>query len=244
MIRPVTGTGFILDIGAQHRLFHDAVILAFQPMIPPALRFLQKADRRARNTILRIDMRPRADNAEPRNLESGKKARQCIGVCIRPTAGDHDRNIDCIPILTNGAMLPIGIAPLVIEPERRPKRHMAEACKPAIAPCFTDNCGIKRARLIGEHDRTPPEIIIEQAPAHIVDVIGVAIIRRTYRKHSLERWRPACGNLQTVKAAPGFSHHADRTGAPWLSGKPFDHFNRVILFLLDIFIIEETVRLA
>ena len=56
--------------------------------------------------------------------------------------------------------------------------------------------------------------------------------------------RPPRGDLQAVEAAPRDTDHADRAAAPGLLGEPFDDLERVVLFLLEIFVEHQPVGLA
>ena len=46
--------------------------------------------------------------------------------------------------------------------------------------------------------------------------------------------------MQRVKPAPRNAEHADLAGAPFLGSKPSDHFERVVLFLVGVFIKHQT----
>ena len=82
----------------------------------------------------------------------------------------------------------------------------------------------------------PAEILVDDAAALEMDVVGVAIIGRAQRDDRLERRRAAGGDLQAVEAAPGDAHHADLAGAPGLLGEPGDDLEGVVLLLLGIFV--------
>ena len=92
------------------------------------------------------------------------------------------------------------------------------------------------ARLIGEHDRAPPQIVVEQQPAHIVDIVAIAVVGGIGGNDRLQRRRTAGGYLQPVEPTPALAHHADIAVAPGLLRDPRDDLDRVVLFLLDIFV--------
>ena len=50
----------------------------------------------------------------------------------------------------------------------------------------------------------------EQAAAHVVDVVGVAVVGRAVGDDRLQRGRAAGGDLERVEAAPGDPEHARR----------------------------------
>ncbi len=66
----------------------DAVLVALEPAIPPTKRLLQKADCRARRRLLRIHMRPRADQPLPWHVEPLEQREDRISIPVTPT-GDH-----------------------------------------------------------------------------------------------------------------------------------------------------------
>ena len=88
------------------------------------------------------------------------------------------------------------------------------------------------------------EIVVEQAAAHEVDVVGVAVVGRAQRDHRLERRRPAGRDLQAVEAAPRDADHADGTRAPGLARDPGDHLQRVVLLLPGVLVEHQPVQLA
>ena len=98
--------------------------------------------------------------------------------------------------------------------------------------------------LMREHGRAPGEVVVEQAAAHVVDVVGIAVVGRAERDDRLQRRRPPRRDLQRVEAAPGHAHHADRAAAPGLRREPGDHLERVVLLLLQIFVEHQAVGIA
>ena|GEM_PF-3962715 len=174
--------------------------------------------------VLRIDMAPWADNATRRDLQVFKKARNGIGVAVGPCANGENRALDCRPVFADRTMLPIFVVMLVFEPERREERQTLQTFNPCIAPASTHNRRVKRTRLIGEHDRAPPQIIIEQQTAHVVDVVAETVVGRIGGDDRLQRGRTAGCNLEAVETAPALAHHADIAAAPWLFRDPGDDF--------------------
>ena len=51
-------------------------------------------------------MRPRADDFERRGSNVGQKARDRVGVAVRPAANRERRRLDRAPILADRAVLP------------------------------------------------------------------------------------------------------------------------------------------
>ncbi len=125
---------------------------------------------------------------------------------------------------------------LMFEPEGREERQALQTFNPCIAPASAHNRRIKRTRLIGEHDRAPPQVIIEQQTAHVVDVVAETVVGRIGGDDCLECWRTAGRDLKAIEATPALAHHADIAAAPRLRRNPGDDFERIVLFLLDIFV--------
>src|SRR5690554_5639298 len=59
----------ILLPGTQHGFFHNATVLALERVVPPAQRFLQKADSRPRQALVRVLVPPAADEPFTRYLQ-------------------------------------------------------------------------------------------------------------------------------------------------------------------------------
>ena len=92
-----------------------------------------------------------------------------------------------------------------------------------------------------EKERCPAETRIQLGAAHVVHVVGVAIVGRADRDDGLERRRPARRNLQPVEAAPRDPHHADRAAAPRLRGEPGDDLKGVVLLLPGVLVGQQAV---
>ena len=86
--------------------------------------------------------------------------------------------------------------------------------------------------------------VVEQAAAHEMAIVGVAVVGRARRDDRLQRRRTLARDLQRVEAAPGDAHHADRAAAPGLRGEPGDHLDGVGLLLRQIFVGEQPVGIA
>src|SRR5579862_8420578 len=101
---------------AQHRLIHHARVDALEPMVPPAQDFLEKADLGPGKRKVRVGMCPWADETLTRYLESREQPRDRILITIRPTTDGIDRALDRCVVLAHRSVLPIRIAPLVLQP--------------------------------------------------------------------------------------------------------------------------------
>src|SRR5204862_2953930 len=164
-------------------------VAVFEPVIPPAYGLLKEADRGFRHPVLRIDVPPGTDDPKPRNLQPLEQPRNGVGVTVGPAPDCEHWALDGREILTDGAVLPVVVIALMGEPERREKRNCGDPLEPALAPARADDLGVERARLEGQHDAAPPEIVVEDAAAHVVDVVGITVVGRADRDDRLERGR-------------------------------------------------------
>ncbi len=130
------------------------------------------------------------------------------------------------------------------EPALDQRTVSLQASEPQVAPALSDDHGIRRPRVVGEHRRRPVEHRLEHAASAPVDVVRVAVVRRGDRDHGLQRGRLPRRDLERVEAAPGDAEHADRAGAPRLRGKPLDHLHCVELLLRQVLVKQQAVRVA
>jgi hypothetical protein len=85
---------------------------------------------------------------------------------------------------------------------------------------------------------------VKQAAAHVMDVVGVAVVGEADGHRRLERRRCELRDLQPVESAPGNADHSDRARAPGLARDPVDHLHPVVEFGLGILVLHEAVRVA
>ena len=76
--------------------------------------------------VLRIEMRPGSNHPEPRDRQTFEQTGDGVGVGVGPTADNEHRALDSREILAHGAVPPVGVAPLMPQPQRRPERHGVE----------------------------------------------------------------------------------------------------------------------
>ena len=191
-----------------------------------------------------IFVRPGADQALLRAAQAREQPRDRVGVAVRPAADRIHRALDGGEILAHRAVLPERVAPLMPQPVLDQERAVLEALEPHLPPALADQRRVRRARGIGEHHRRPGEVIGQQAAAHVVDVVGVAVVGRAQRDDRLQRRRPPRRDLERVEAAPADAHHADRAGAPGLRREPGDHLERVVLLLPGVLVLHQPVGIA
>jgi hypothetical protein len=141
-------------------------------------------------------------------------------------------------------MLPITVASLVLQPKLEEQRYVLQALQPHRPPTIADKhrVGWKARRV--EKERTPPESGRKQRAAHVVRIVGVAIVARADGDDRLECRRPARRNLKSIESAPGDSHHPDYAAAPGLRGQPRYHLHAIVLLLLCVLVEQHAARLA
>src|SRR5262245_27774665 len=221
---------------AQHGLVHHAGIDALEPIIPPPKHLLQEADLRAGPRKMRIPMCPRPDEPLARNRQPLEKAWNRILIGIGPTADGVYGALDRLVILADRSMLPISIAPLVLQPELEEQRYVLQPLQPHRPPAVADKHRVGWQAYRSEKERGPFKSGGEQRAAHVVCIVGVAIVSRADGDDRLERGRTSRRDLKPVEAAPGDSHHPDDTAAPGLRGQPRDHLQAVVLLLLRVLV--------
>ena len=116
------------------RLVVDAVRLALEPAVPPAHGLRQEPDRRARVAVVRVGVRPRADQALVEAGMRGEDAEDRAAVRVGPAA-DHVHGAgDRAGVLAHRAVLPVGVPPLVREPRLDEGRRPAHPLDPRLTP--------------------------------------------------------------------------------------------------------------
>ena len=165
-----------------------------------------------------------------------------IDVGIRPAADGQHRRLDGMPILTDRAVPPIGVAGRMVEPAGGEEGQRLDPLDPAFAPVAAQH-RVGRTGLIGQHLGVPVEVVGQEAATHVVDVIRVAVHGGAAGDDRLQRRRTAKGELQPVEPAPGDPDHADVAVAPRLARDPGDHLLSVAELLLRILVVEDAVRI-
>ncbi|MNV48706.1 hypothetical protein D3C71_1406280 [compost metagenome] len=141
-------------------------------------------------------------------------------------------------------MFPVIVVTLVFQPECGKEGELLQSLDPAVAPRVANDLRIKRTALISKHDGAPPQIVVQQEAAHVVNVVGITVVGRIGGDDGFQCRRTAGGDLQAVEAAPALAHHADIAAAPRLAGNPVDHLECVVLFLLQIFVCHVAIGFA
>ena len=194
---------------------------------------------------MRILVGPRADEPLAGGPESGQQPEHRVRIPVGPAADRVDGGFDVGEVLADRAVLVEVVAPLVHEPLIEPESAAAQPLEPELLPLVVaDDPRIGRGRVDREHVPVPGRRVVEQAPAHVVDVVRVAVVGRADGDHRLERGRTPRRDLEPVEPAPGDSDHADRAGAPGLRGDPVDDFQRVVLLLAEILAEQHSLRVS
>lgn len=121
-----------------------------------------------------ITVFPRTDKRLGRGLHLRGKGGWRIHIGIGPASDRKHRRLDRRPVLADRSMFPEIIPPTMTQPVRRHERQRFDPLHPGRAPVGAQ-LGIQRAGLVGVHLRRPIGIVAQQAAAHEMDIIGIAV---------------------------------------------------------------------
>src|SRR5262249_23819242 len=76
-----------------------------------------------------------------------------------------------------GPVCGVAPPPLVAEPGLEPEPAPPETLLPQITPPLAHHGRVRRTGVVGEHGGGPAELVAEQTPAHVVDVVGIPVVR-------------------------------------------------------------------
>ena len=142
-----------------------------------------------------------------RRCSASRKRR--VAIQIRPAAPEPGRAFDRAVVEAHRAVLPVFVERLMLQPDLRPEPFRLEPLQPHRAPALADDRRIRRPGIEDLHDAAPPEVVVEQATAGVMNALGETVVGAHHGDDGLERGRPARGDLQGVVSAPGLAHHAD-----------------------------------
>src|SRR4051812_15614963 len=190
-------------------------------------------------------MAPRPDQRAALSGVAREQPEDRVAVGVVPSA-DHVHGAgDRREVLAHGALLPELVAPLMRRPGHAVGRRRSHAREPVVAPALPHDGRIGRLRVDREHRRRPREAVPrKQAAAHVVDVVGVAVVGRAHADHGPERGRVVRGDLETVEAAPRLADDADAARAPRLGRQPGDDLDPIELLLRQVLVLHNPVRVA
>ncbi|OIQ73124.1 hypothetical protein GALL_452430 [mine drainage metagenome] len=243
VVIPRGGPHPVHQIGAIGRVALHPGLDPLQPAIPPAQRFLQKSDAGSGHREMRIFMYPRPDNPlhRPRDILHQRGHR--VLVTVAPAAHRQHRRRDRAKVLADRAVLPIGIPSLMAQPDCGQERLCRQPLQPHPLPVVAQR-RVGRARGIAPHRRAPAEVLVQQTPTLVVNIIGIAIDRRTQRNDRLQRGRLHRRHLQAVEPAPADPLHPHRARTPRLRRDPRDHLTGVRQLLRAVFVVHQTIAVA
>jgi hypothetical protein len=187
---------------------------------------------------------PRPHDPEARYLQISQQAKYGVAVAIGPAADGHDGTGNGADVFTDRAVPPIGVASLVRERGRDHRLHGLQALHPHRPPLLANDGRVGGARHDREKRRSPLEIAGQLRAAHVMHVIAIAIVGRTQADNGLQRGGPSRRDLQCVEAAPGDAQHADGAVAPALARDPCNRLHRIVLLLLQVFVVNHALRVA
>ena len=246
-LRVVAGGGTTSCIQREQlRLVHDPGLDPLQVLVEPAHALLQEPDRRARLAIVRENVAPRADQALAKGPGRPSSRRgTALRVAVRPAADGVDRRLDRGVVLAHRSVPPVRVAALVGEPGLDHRLRAVQSVEPYGAPAVADRRGVGRlahsVSIVAAHwtMSTP-----STQPPRVVDVVGVAVVAEhivttafSARGRRAATWRPLNPphQMPNIPTSPA---------APRLGGEPRDHLQRVLLFLRQVLVVEQAVRVA
>ena len=227
----------VLQEDPEHRLFHDSRLLVLEPVIPPAQHLLEKAEVGPGSVL---HMAPLvgvgADESETWHLESGKQAKDGVGVAVEPATDGEDRTADGAIVLAHRSVTPVGIACLVAHPRFDRAGDVLQPRLPVRPPVLSHDQRVSGERQDAEEGGSPVKVVVEKAATHVVHVVAVAVVGGARRDDGLEFRRLQGSHLKRVETAPRDAEHAHVAGAPGLPGDPGDHLLAVIELLLCVLV--------
>ena len=225
-------------------LVQDSVVHVLQPAIPPPQGLVRISHHGAGRGLVHVLVSPGSDEALAGGREAREQARHRIGIGVGPAAHRVHRDLDVGVVLAHRAVLPEVVAGLVAQPLDDPRAVSLQAGEPHVAPAIADQCRVGGARVVPEHGEGPARIGVQQAAAHVVDVVRVAVVGEVHGDDALEGGRTPGRHLERVEAAPTLAEHADPAVAPGLGRDPRDDLERVVLLLLQVLVDEQAGGLA
>ena len=222
--------------GAQHRLVHRPVVDALQPVVEPAHDLGEEVVAGSRHAEVRVGVGPRPDHRTARDGQPGQQARDRVRIAVEPAADGEDGDLDRRVVLAHRPVPPEVVTPLVAEPGLQRHGDLGHPLLPHLAPAVADERRIGRQGEERLEHRAPVERVGEQAAAHVVHVVGVAVVGRARGDDRPELGRPEGGDLQGVEPGPRVADHPDLPGAPRLAGQPGDRRDGVVQLLRQVLV--------
>src|SRR5205085_459151 len=111
-----------------------------------------------------------------------------ILIGVGPAADGVYRALDRRVILAYRSMLPVRVTSLVLQPKLEKQRYVLQALQPHRPPTIADEHRVGRKAHRAEKERGPLNPGGQKRAAHVVCIVGVAIIGRADGDDGLERW--------------------------------------------------------
>ncbi len=216
----------------DRRLRVDAVLLVGEPAAEPADQLRHEVDVRPGSRGCSRAMAPGAEDDALRAGERLEAAEGDVRVPVGPAGDDHRRAGDPVVPGPHRAVAPVGPVGLLHEPAQQPRLDLVDPPRPFLAPALAEDGGHGREGIARDHVGRPVDQVERlHRSAHVVDVVGVAVVRGVDRRDRTERGRAQAGDLQRVEARPRGAVHADAPVRPLLRGEPGDHLADVVELL-------------
>ena len=229
----------------DRRLGVDAVLLVGEPAAEPADQLRDEVDVRAGARRCGRLVTPRPEDDALRARERLEAAEGDVRVPVGPAGHHHRRARDPRVVGPHRPVAPVRAVRLLLEPVEQPGLDLVDAARPFIAPAVAEDSGYRRQRVTGNHvDRPVDEVERLHGPAHVVDVVGVAVVGSVDRGDRAERRRLQAGDLERVEPRPGRAVHADAPVRPLLLGEPRDHLADVVELFRGVLVGGEATRRA
>ena len=103
------------QIAAKRRVALDPGLDPLQPLIPPTLGLLKKADPWLRRSDMWIEMHPRPTDPF-RAFDVFNQSRDRVLIAVRPASDGQNLGLNAAKVLTDRAMHPETVAPLMLKP--------------------------------------------------------------------------------------------------------------------------------
>lgn len=180
----------LLHPGADHGAFHDAVLDALEPVVPPADDLLEVPDGRAGLAEVGQLVRPGPDESLTGDVDAAQEPGDGVGVAVRPAAGGQYGALQRLVVLTERGVPPVVVAFLVAQPFEDPGAGGVQPFVPHVPPPVADGGGVGRAGGVGEHGARLGQVVGEHRAADVVHVVRVPVVREGRDDDGAQARRP------------------------------------------------------
>src|SRR5580700_10229705 len=211
----------VAHVNFETRLVKNAVLPAFQPVIPPARGLHAPFNAWSGLSIVWKTVIPGAEQGfYLRVLCAFEESADAVAIAVEKTADHESRHFLCsILIARDRSALPKCSVALVMKIEKKPGSGVETRRKR-----FFIGGKIRRARDADLHIHAELEFIDVHEAINVMNIVVEKIFGSAHRDDRFQRGGMQVRQLNGVEAAPGNSHHPDVAVGPRLFGKPVDHF--------------------